>query len=181
MMKKILLATAIALLALPVGRHILKAQNMGNHMMDGHKMGGHMMDKGRMMGRRSGGRHMGNFIRHRIIMMGGGVPAAYASMKNPLPASDENVRAGGKLYADNCASCHGPRGAGDGEAGRELSPRPANIAFVIDKPIATDPFFFWTISEGGEALKTAMPAFRDVLSEKERWQIIHYLRKGLGQ
>ncbi|MGI9479654.1 MAG: c-type cytochrome [Hyphomicrobiaceae bacterium] len=36
-----------------------------------------------------------------------------------------------------------------------------------------------SIAEGGEKLKTDMPAYKDVLTEKERWQIIHYLHEGL--
>ncbi len=138
----------------------------------GHGMGG--MRKG--MGQ---GRMMGNPVRHRYVMMGPGMPAQYANLKNPLPPTPENIAAGKKLYQDNCAACHGPKGQGDGEAGKELNPKPANLAFVIDKPIATDGFLMWTIAEGGEKLKTDMPAFRDALNEQQRWQLILYLRHGL--
>jgi len=33
-----------------------------------------------------------------------------------------------------CASCHGPTGRGDGEAGRELSPPPGNLAWLSRMP-----------------------------------------------
>ncbi len=157
----------------------------GEGMMKGRgmmreRMRGMMKERGMGPGMMRG-RMMGNPVRHRQVMMGGGVPAPYAGMKNPLEPTKENIEAGRKLYEENCASCHGPKGLGDGEAGKELNPPPANIAFVIDKPIATDGFLMWTISEGGEKLKTAMPAFKDVLSEKERWQLILFLRNGLGR
>ena len=154
----------------------------GGPMMEGpmqgmvrERMRGMMKERGMGQGMMRG-RMMGNPVRHRRVMMGGGVPAPYAGMSNPLKPTKENIEAGRKLYEENCASCHGPQGRGDGEAGKELNPPPANIAFVIDKPIATDGFLMWTISEGGEKLGTAMPAFKDVLSEKERWQLILYLR-----
>ena len=158
------LATGIAVFA---GYSVSNAQN-NNGMMRGQGMG---MGHG-MMGR-------GNMVRHRIVRFQG-IPDAYMDKKNPLSANAETIKKGKQLYADNCVSCHGQTGVGDGEDGRELSPKPANIAFIMDRWIATDPFLMWSISEGGKALETAMPAFKDVLSEKERWSIVHYLRNGLG-
>ncbi|MCF6199909.1 MAG: c-type cytochrome [Hyphomicrobiaceae bacterium] len=194
-MKKMKTITAIAALVVAgafIGQSSGYAQGMmgdgyrGSHqghqgrgMGKGQGMGrGHGMDKGMGQGK---GRGMGNHVRHRVIMRGAGVPAAYQNAKNPLPATPQNIAAGQQLYANQCASCHGAKGVGDGEAGRGLSPKPANIAFVMDKPIATDAFLAWTLAEGGASLKTAMPAFKDVLSDKERWQLIHYLRAGLGK
>ena len=151
----------------------------------GHQGRGMGRGRGRGMGRHGKGagrgRGMGNHVRHRVIMRGAGVPAAYVNAKNPLLANLQNIASGKKLYAAQCASCHGAKGVGDGEAGRELDPKPANIAFVMDKPIATDAFLSWTLAEGGAPLNTAMPAFKEVLSDKERWQIIHYLRADLGK
>ena len=144
--------------------------------------GSGMGQGGGMMGKHhQGGGHQGNRIRHGVIRMGGGVPAPYTEAKNPLPANEANIAAGKTLFAENCASCHGVSGTGDGDAGRELTPKPANIAFIMDKWIATDPFLFWSISEGGVPLETMMPAFKETLDEKQRWQIIHYLRTELGR
>ena len=80
------------------------------------------------------------------------------------------------LYAKNCSSCHGLSGNGDGPAGKNLNPRPANIANFSKMPMATDGYLFWTISEGGIPIQTAMPAFRSSLKEEEIWKIIIYLR-----
>ncbi len=156
-----------------------RGSGMGQGMGMGRGMG---QDQGRgMMGNhQQGAGHQGNRIRHRVVRMGGGVPVPYTNVKNPLPGDDANIKAGKALFGEQCASCHGLSGKGDGEAGRELKPKPANIAFIMDKWIATDPFLFWSISEGGVPLKTAMPAFKDVLSDQQRWQIIHYLRSDLA-
>ena len=44
-------------------------------------------------------------------------------------------------------------------------------------PMATDGYLFWSISEGGIPIQTAMPAFKGSLSEEEIWKIIIYLRE----
>lgn len=148
----------------------------GRAQMPGGQGMGHGMGMGMGMGQGAG-----NPVRHRIIVMGAGVPAPYTTMKNPLAADAASISAGKQIYADNCATCHGDTGAGDGEGGKELDPKPANIGFIMDKWIATDGFLMWSMSEGGEALSTAMPAYKDVLSEEQRWQVINYMRGGIGR
>lgn len=163
------MATAAALLA--VG--FAGAQGFGDGGF-GRGMGhGHGMRHGRLRG------HHGNPVRHRVVRHGDGVPRVYASMKNPHGPSKSNLKAGERLYKANCASCHGASGEGDGAAGQDLRYKPANLAFVVDKWIATDGFLMWSIAEGGEELKTDMPAFKDALTETERWQIITFMRRGL--
>jgi len=117
-------------------------------------------------------------VRHRYFMMNG-VPGEYAKALNPLPATDEIIAEGRALYNDNCAICHGPKGLGDGEGAEDLDPKPADLIIMTSMPMATDSFFWWTIADGGEALETAMPAFKEDLSEDERWKIIRALRAGL--
>jgi hypothetical protein len=41
-----------------------------------------------------------------------------------------------------------------------------------------DSYLFWRISEGGamEPFNSAMPAWKDVLDEEARWNVIHYIR-----
>ncbi|MCW9025081.1 MAG: c-type cytochrome [Gammaproteobacteria bacterium] len=105
----------------------------------------------------------------------GNMPEQYVDLENPLPASIENISAGKKLYQQECLQCHGWSGKGDGPAGKQMHPTPANLAFTRKLPITTDAFFFWTVSEGGKTLATAMPTFKERLSDKKIWQIIHYI------
>ncbi len=176
------LALGLALYAHAGNENCEPARWMGKLAMGSGMGPGKMMGRGMMGGHRGqGGMGRGNFIRHRQVMMGGGIPAPYAGKTSPLPVTRENIAAGKALFEDNCASCHGKSGTGNGEAGKELTPRPADITHILGKPLDRDDFFLWTISEGGEKLKTDMPAFKDVLSEKEIWQIIQYLRHGLGK
>jgi mono/diheme cytochrome c family protein len=126
-----------------------------------------MMGRGGMMGM--------SMIRHRYVMMNG-INPEYASKINPLPLTAENVKAGEKLYQQNCASCHGVTGLGNGPAGATLNPPPSNIALLTKMPMATDGYLDWTIAEGGVQLGTAMPAYKGVLNENQIWEIITFLR-----
>jgi mono/diheme cytochrome c family protein len=40
---------------------------------------------------------------------------------------DPEIQKGEELFAQNCASCHGEKGGGDGPAGAALNPKPRNF------------------------------------------------------
>lgn len=115
--------------------------------------------------------------RHREFMEGG-VPVEYRSRTSPYPAATKVIDDGGQLYKAHCATCHGKSGLGNGEAGRDLTPSPALLAYLIERPRSVDEYLLWTISEGGAQFGTAMPAFKAVLTESQIWQIVTYMRAG---
>jgi mono/diheme cytochrome c family protein len=115
-------------------------------------------------------------VRHHYVHANG-LDARYAAMVEPRSPTPDDVASGQALFARHCASCHGERGAGDGEAGAALNPPPANIAFAARRPMASDGYLFWTIAEGGVPVGSAMPPFKGVLGDDEVWQIIAYLRE----
>ncbi len=115
-------------------------------------------------------------LRHRLVRMEG-IPAAYRALRNPLPPTSTALAEGRLLFARHCAGCHGERGLGDGKDAQGLSPPPANLAWTVRRPLASDGYLMWAIAEGGGRLGTAMPAFGDALSEKDRWKIITFLRQ----
>src|SRR6266853_967513 len=53
-----------------------------------------------------------------------GLPGASATWCNPLQGDSEAVRAGRALYAQQCASCHGDQGKGDGPGSSQASVTP---------------------------------------------------------
>jgi mono/diheme cytochrome c family protein len=120
------------------------------------------------------------FISRYTEYMWGDIPDQYADLSNPLAVSKMNISDGEKLYQMQCLTCHGKAGDGDGPTAKQLFPSPANLAFSRGLPIATDTFYFWTISEGGKPFDSAMPAFRERLSDKEIWQITHYINAGFN-
>jgi mono/diheme cytochrome c family protein len=91
--------------------------------------------------------------------------------QNPTPDTPETVAAGRALYGRFCAVCHGPRGLGDGPQAIVLNPRPFDLRLHVPQH-AQGEHLYW-ISEGIRG--TAMPAFKDSLSETERWQLVRYL------
>ncbi len=135
--------------------------------------------QGGMMGRGMMGGMMGSMARHHYAMMNG-VPSPYSSMSNPLPRTSKTVERGRIVYEQNCSSCHGTTGLGDGEAARGLSPPPANLALLSQMPMAQwDPFMYWTVAEGGSQFGTAMPAFKGGLSKDDTWAVIAYIQAHL--
>jgi len=120
---------------------------------------------------------MVRLLRHTTYMQFG-VPAEYEGATSTVPKTEETVRAGGALYAQNCASCHGKDGLGDGDAALAVSPSPALLAYMVQRPIAVDPYLLWTIADGGAQFESGMPAYKDRLSREDIWRIIAYMRAG---
>jgi len=100
------------------------------------------------------------------------VPEKVKSLKNPVPAGNESIAAGMSIYKDRCANCHGERGDGRGEKAEQLSIAPSNFTDAHKMSASTDGELFWKISKG----RRPMPAFKDKLSEQERWQLVDYIR-----
>ncbi|MCP5449793.1 MAG: cytochrome c [Gammaproteobacteria bacterium] len=163
----------LSLLALTLP-NLAHNQPLDTDMMPG---GRHSMGMGMGMGMGPGGpAGAGSMQRHRYVMQQGLDPR-YAETSNPLTPDAANLTVGRTLYRQYCASCHGIDGLGDGDAGKALQPPPANLAWSTKRPIATDGYLDWTITEGGIPVHTAMPAFKAVLTERQIWQIILYLRQ----
>ena len=106
-------------------------------------------------------------------------PHEYEDLSNPFGDDDhEAIEAGESIYGTNCATCHGPEGQGDGPGAEGLDPKPASLADAHMMEELSDGYLFWRVSEGGafDPINSAMPAWKDVLSETERWQVITFLR-----
>jgi putative copper export protein/mono/diheme cytochrome c family protein len=92
----------------------------------------------------------------------------YAS---PTGFSARSVAAGAALFAQHCASCHGPQGRGDGPAAKDLTPPPADltVAHIYEH---RDGDLYWWITKG---IGNAMPPFGAALDETARWNIIDFI------
>jgi mono/diheme cytochrome c family protein len=123
---------------------------------------------------------MTRLLRHTTYM-NYGVPTHYDGARSTLAPGPETTARGAKLYAAQCASCHGKDGLGDGDAENAVSPSPALLAFMIRRPISIDEYLLWAISDGGAQFQSAMPAFSDKLSRDEIWAVIAYMRAGFPQ
>lgn len=92
------------------------------------------------------------------------VPEKDRERVNPYAGQPEAIAAGGNLYRDHCARCHGEDAEGRNGRPNLKSERLRN---------ATDGDIAW-ILKNGQAFK-GMPNWAG-LPEQERWQIVAYLR-----
>ena len=100
------------------------------------------------------------------------VPLTARFAQNPTPDNPATVAAGRALYQANCAVCHGPKGLGDGAAAQTLNPKPFNLQVHVPQH-APGELYYW-ISEG--IAFTAMPAWKEKLTDVERWELVRYLQ-----
>lgn len=107
-----------------------------------------------------------------------GIPQNYLKAENSVGYTTTAIAEGGPLYIAHCKKCHGNTGLGNGDLAYALTPSPALLAYMVQQPIAVDQYLLWSISEGGKQFGTAMPSFKNELSEDEIWRIVAYLRAG---
>ncbi len=88
-------------------------------------------------------------------------------------ANIAELERGRVYYAQLCSSCHGARGKGYGEWAYRVKPRPSNLTSEKVQ-LRSDEYLFNVISNGQES--SAMVGWKDQLSERQRWQVIGYLR-----
>ena len=89
-----------------------------------------------------------------------------------VPASADSIAKGKKLFAENCVSCHGASGEGNGPAAKGLEVKPANLKQISN--YHHDHHFFMQISMGGRS--TEMPAWRDKFTNAQIWHLTNYIR-----
>jgi copper resistance protein D len=101
-------------------------------------------------------------------------PAYPTSFYAPAePYAPYSINRGGRLYAANCALCHGADGKGGGPAAAGLIKRPADLT-APHLFSHTPGDLFWWISNGlGDG---AMPGFAKIISAAERWDVINFIR-----
>lgn len=89
-----------------------------------------------------------------------------------VPASPPDLARAAPLYAQQCASCHGPGGHGDGPAAASMDPAP--IAFTdAQRAAKRSPFALYeVISQGIQG--TAMAGFSS-MPEQDRWALAFYV------
>lgn len=123
----------------------------------------------------------------RSIPVNGSVPYHYVDteedrtraiteiVNNPYPITTAGLESGKELYIIFCATCHGENGGGAGylvrEDGGKYPVQPANF-LSEDFVGSSNGRYYHSIMYG----KNLMGSYKDKLSYKERWNVIHYIR-----
>lgn len=83
-----------------------------------------------------------------------------------------SVSEGARVFATNCAACHGAGGRGDGPAAASLPIRPADLAEAHVLGHTPGDLYWWI----GNGLGGVMPGFADVLADEQRWDVVNFVR-----
>ena len=115
-------------------------------------------------------------------------------LENPLAGDPQARERGARLFAVNCAVCHGPEGRGDGRMAalwraRQGAVPPADLTSSVVAN-RTDGELYWIITNGFTSPEnqvqypgglTNMPAFGKLLTPEERWALVSYIRQLQGR
>lgn len=99
-------------------------------------------------------------------------PGYCDTLENPFVGNQKATEEGKVIFNQMCVLCHGQNGQGNGEAGRNLNPHPANLSALNVKNEA-DGALFWKITTG----KTPMASYFELLNDDQRWKLVNYIRE----
>jgi len=91
-------------------------------------------------------------------------PEKAREKKNPFEGDTQALAAGGKLFEQHCAECHGPKAGGTRKG-------PSLLREEVQK--ATPGTLFWILTNG--VVRRGMPVWSK-LPEQQRWQIVTFLQ-----
>ena len=104
------------------------------------------------------------------------VPSNFRQLRNPFPASTENLQAGMEHFSDHCAACHANDGGGDTLFGNGLYPKPPDMR-TAETQNKSDGELYYTIENGIRL--SGMPAFSEEHSaggDAETWHLVLFIR-----
>jgi mono/diheme cytochrome c family protein len=98
--------------------------------------------------------------------------AAGRELQNPIPGDDADAVARGQfVYANFCATCHGPQGKGDGPVTKLGVPPPPSLHLDHAREMP-DGQMFHLISLG----QGNMASYASQVERADRWKVIRYIR-----
>ncbi len=112
-----------------------------------------------------------------------GTRISWTGLATPaVEAPDPDLERGEQVYLENCAACHGEGGEGGGVCAPFMSPQPRDFTSGLfrfkttaEEQMPTDQDLFRTVSAGLHG--TGMPPWQFLLSEEDRWAVVHYIKK----
>lgn len=99
------------------------------------------------------------------------------ALKNPAKFTDESVEKGKKLFATQCAMCHGQTGNGKGDLAEVMHISPPDFTKPETLANRTDGEIFTIIDSGSGS----MPGEAKRLKENQAWDLVNFLRSLEGK
>lgn len=107
-----------------------------------------------------------NFAVHASVRRNAG------KAQNPLPPTDETLIAGGKLYANGCAGCHGD----------PAKPGTLTPAYFVPPPQLglagtqySEPELFWIVKHG--IRRTGMSSYGPFYTDQQIWSLASFVKQ----
>lgn len=95
-----------------------------------------------------------------------------SKVTEPWVKNPDMVTHGAKLFAQNCAMCHGAEGHGDGAAGAALNPKPRNL---VEGPWKKGGGFIGWMHVMNEGLPgTSMASYKH-FKAVDRWALVQFI------
>ena len=101
-------------------------------------------------------------------------PVGAKELRNPVPPTEENVRAAQAHWVDHCAICHSLDGSGDTAIGSNLYPPAPDMRDALTQELSDGELFY--IINNGIRL-TGMPAWGGQHGKEETWQLVSFIRQ----
>jgi mono/diheme cytochrome c family protein len=113
-------------------------------------------------------------MRRKVVLLAGCLILANAIPPGQAQSPfTDGADIGKRIYEQRCLECHGPEGRGDGIKAPYLSPRPGNLVSAATSA-KSDKDLLKIIANGRP--RTAMPAWKDELTEEEQREVLRYIR-----
>jgi mono/diheme cytochrome c family protein len=95
-----------------------------------------------------------------------GAPATPSATSSAAPAASPDTKVQ-QIFATRCASCHGPKGKGDGPIAASLTPRPRDYSDAAWQRATPDDAIAAIIARGGSAVHESpmMPPSPDLAAD----------------
>jgi high-affinity iron transporter len=111
-------------------------------------------------------------VEARVARLSNGLATRLGLVLDEIPASVSPLARGAEIFQQECASCHGAVGRGDGPAAAGLTPPPADLTDYRTLLGRSPLDFYHKVTLG--VVGTAMPGFETRLGTDDRWAVTIY-------
>ncbi len=98
-------------------------------------------------------------------------PAEARALRNPIANTVVSADRGRLIYNQSCVTCHGVTGKGDGPSAVAIRPPLPDLSLHVSQH--TEGELWWWVTNG--IAGRPMPAWRDALTDDERWDVVNYM------